>query len=97
MKHPPDDRRHREMRTALRQDISRRSRRDSGPHVFWKSLAMIGMVGWPIALGAVGGAMGGHYLDVHFDTGVHFTLMLLTIGVSLGSYAAWQAVKGKHE
>lgn len=88
------DRRRRNFRTALQRDISRHGRREQGARSFWHSLAMIGMVGWPIALAAVGSALAGHYLDEHFETGIHFTLMLLSLGTLLGSYAAWQALKG---
>ncbi|WDI41706.1 AtpZ/AtpI family protein [Bremerella sp. P1] len=89
------DRRRRKLRAAVQRDISRRGRREHGAQSFWHSLAVLGMVGWPIALASVGGAMAGHYLDVRFDTGVHFTLMLLTLGTLLGCIAAWQALKGK--
>jgi ATP synthase protein I len=53
------------------------------------------MVGWPIALASVGGALAGRYLDEHFGTGVKFTLMLLTAGAMIGSYTAWRALKGR--
>ncbi|PQO25625.1 hypothetical protein C5Y96_22650 [Blastopirellula marina] len=89
------DRRRRKLRTAVQRDISRHGRREHGARSFWHSLAVLGMVGWPIALASVGGAMAGHYLDMRFNTGVHFTLMLLTLGTILGSFAAWQALKGR--
>jgi ATP synthase protein I len=54
---------------------------------------MLGMVGWPIALAAVGGALAGRYLDSRFGTGVRFTLMLLTAGAMIGSYTAWRALR----
>jgi ATP synthase protein I len=56
---------------------------------------MLGMVGWPIALAAVGGALMGRFLDRRYGTGVHFTLMLLTAGAMIGSYTAWRALKGR--
>jgi ATP synthase protein I len=55
------------------------------------------MVGWPIALGSVGGAVLGHYLDTHLTTGVRYTLMLMTVGVLAGSFAAWKTVTQKHD
>ena len=55
------------------------------------------MVGWPIAMGSVGGALLGRYLDTRFATGVRYTLMLLTAGVLLGCFAAWKAVTQKHD
>jgi ATP synthase protein I len=53
------------------------------------------MVGWPIALASVGGALAGRYLDGRYQTGVRYTLMLLTAGAILGSYLAWHALKGR--
>lgn len=78
---------------AVKRDFSRHARREKGHRSFWRSLGVLGMVGWPIALASVGGALLGRYLDAHFGTGVRFTLMLLTIGVVLGSYTAWRVVK----
>ncbi len=83
----------RDLRRAVRRDFSRHARREEGHRSFWQSLGVLGMVGWPIALTSVGGALAGRYLDDRFGTGVRFTLMLLTAGAMLGSYAAWRAVK----
>jgi ATP synthase protein I len=55
------------------------------------------MVGWPIAIGSVGGALLGRYLDTHFMTGVRYTLMLMTAGVLLGCFAAWKTVTQKDD
>ena len=84
-----------DMRRALERDLSRHARREQGHHTFWQSLGVLGMVGWPIALASVGGALLGRYLDARFDTGVRFTLMLLTAGAMIGSYTAWQSLKGR--
>jgi ATP synthase protein I len=50
-------------------------------------------VGWSIALPAVAGAWVGHRVDLRWDTGVRFTLMLLVAGVMLGSIIAWRVVR----
>jgi ATP synthase protein I len=55
------------------------------------------MVGWPIALMSVGGVLLGRYLDVRFDTGVRFTLTLLTAGVAIGSYTAWRVLEERRK
>jgi ATP synthase protein I len=83
------------MRHAVKRDLSRHARREEGHRTFWQSLGVLGMVGWPIALASVGGALGGRYLDDRFGTGVQFTLMLLTAGAIIGSYTAWRALKGR--
>jgi ATP synthase protein I len=85
------------MRQALQRDVSRHAKRDRGHQRFWHSLRVLGMVGWPIASMSVGGAFLGRYLDARFHTGVHFTLMLITAGVAVGSYVAWRALDERHE
>jgi ATP synthase protein I len=79
-------------RKAVRRDSSRLARRESGHSSFWRSLNVLGMVGWPIALGSVGGTLLGRYLDLHFHTGVRYTLMMMTAGLLAGSFAAWKTV-----
>ena len=84
-------------RSAVRRDRVRLDRREPGHRSFWRSLNVLGMVGWPIVLGAVGGVWIGRYLDKHFDSGIRMTLMLMTIGVMFGSFVAWKTVTQKHE
>jgi ATP synthase protein I len=80
---------------SVKRDFSRHARREEGHRTFWQSLGMLGMVGWPIALATVGGALLGRYLDNRFETGVRFTLILLTAGAIVGSYVAWRALGGR--
>ena len=84
-------------RDAVRRDGARMARRETGHRSFWRSLSVIGMVGWPIALGSVGGTLAGRYLDTRFETGIRFTLMLMMVGVLLGCFAAWRTVVQKHD
>jgi ATP synthase protein I len=74
----------------------RLARREKGHRSFWNSLGVLGMVGWPIAFGSAGGALLGRYLDQHFESGVRFTLMLMTAGLMVGCLAAWKAVTQKN-
>ncbi len=83
----------RDMRESARRDIERRRRRETGPK-FWRSLALVGSVGWPIVLFATGSALLGRYLDVRWDTGVRFTLLLLTIGTVAGTVIAFRSLRG---
>jgi ATP synthase protein I len=84
-------------RAAVRRDAERLARREQGHRSFWRSLGVVGMVGWPIALGSVGGTLLGRYLDTRLDTGIRFTLMLMTVGVAIGCLAAWRTVVQKHD
>lgn len=84
-------------RRSLERDVERYQRREGSGAAFWRSLSVLGTVGWSIALPAALGAWLGHRLDVHFATGVRFTLMLLTAGVALGSVVAWRVVRSHQE
>lgn len=79
-------------RRRLERDLARRQRGLHGQR-FLTALALIGSVGWPIALLGTGGALLGRYLDGRLGTGIRLTLTLLTLGVTLGAAAAWQALR----
>lgn len=75
-----------------RRDIERFRRREINGR-FWRSLALIGSVGWPIVLLATGGALFGQYLDRRWGMGIRFTLMLLTVGTVVGSLVAYRTLR----
>jgi len=77
--------------------VERFERRERSGATFWRSLSLIGTVGWSIALPAAAGAWFGHRVDSRFGTGVRFTLMLLTAGVLVGSAVAWRVVRSHRE
>lgn len=79
-------------RDRTRRDLDRWNRREPAGR-FWRSLALVGSVGWPIVLLSTGGALFGRYLDGRLDTGIRFTLMLLTLGTALGSIVAYRSVR----
>lgn len=79
-------------RARTQRDIERRKRRAPDGH-FSRSLALVGSVGWPIVVLATGGALMGRYLDERWGTGVRFTLVLLSAGAALGTFAAFRAVR----
>ena len=91
MTEPPDVRP--DARRSLERDVERLARREPAGRSFWRSLSVLGTVGWSIALPAVVGAWLGHRLDLHFGSGVRFTLMLLFLGVASGSAIAWRVVR----
>ena len=84
-------------RRSLDRDVDRYARRERSGEAFWRSLSVLGTVGWSIAIPAAAGAWLGHRLDVRFETGVRFTLMLLTAGVMIGSVVAWRVVRSHRE
>lgn len=84
-------------RDAVRRDRSRLERREKGHRSFWRSLNVLGMVGWPIAVGSVGGTLLGRYLDTRFDSGARCTLSLMLTGMMIGCFAAWITVTQNHD
>ncbi len=80
-------------RRSLSRDVDRLARREPGAATFWRSLSVLGTVGWSIALPAALGAWLGHRLDLRFGTGVRFTLILLTLGVAAGATVAWRVLR----
>lgn len=80
-------------RRSLERDVGRLRRREPSAASFWRSLSVLGTVGWSIALPAALGAWLGHQLDLLLGSGVRFTLMLLVAGVMLGSAIAWRVVR----
>ena len=80
-------------RDRTKRDVERFRSREAGGG-FWRSLGLVGSVGWPIVLLAIGGAMFGRYLDGHFGTGVRCTLISLTVGTFLGCFAAYRTLRG---
>jgi ATP synthase protein I len=80
------------LREQTRRDIERLQRRQPESR-FWRWVALIGSVGWPIALLGAGGAVLGRYLDARWGSGVRFTLMLLVMGISLGTFIAFRALR----
>jgi ATP synthase protein I len=91
----PDERP--DARRSLDRDVDRYGRREPPGRAFWRSLSVLGTVGWSIALPAAVGAWLGHRLDLRLDTGVQFTLILLTAGVMIGSAVAWRVVRSHRE
>jgi ATP synthase protein I len=86
-----------DVRRSLDRDVDRYSRREPSSQAFWRALSVLGTVGWSIALPAAAGAWLGHRLDMRFDTGVRFTLMLLTAGVMAGSFVAWRVIRSHQD
>jgi ATP synthase protein I len=80
------------MRERTRRDLDRLQRREPGGG-FWRGLALVGSVGWPIVLLATGGALLGHYLDVRWGTGIRWALILVTAGAVAGSWMAYRSLR----
>jgi predicted F0F1-ATPase subunit len=91
----PHSYRREDARERTRKDLERLTRRGAGT-TFWRSLALLGSVGWPIVGLGTGGALCGRYLDAHLHTGHALTLTLLLLGIAAGSVAAYRSLRGTH-
>jgi predicted F0F1-ATPase subunit len=89
---PDDAFRRSDARARTRRDVDRRRGREPEGR-FWRSLALIGSVGWPIVLLATSGALLGRYLDARWEAGVRCTLVLLTVGTVAGTWIAFRALR----
>jgi ATP synthase protein I len=72
----------------------RRERRDQarreGERPIGKNLAMIGVLGWLIAMPTLAGALVGHWIDERAGGGVFWAATLIFIGVVAGGGLAWK-------
>jgi ATP synthase protein I len=86
-----------DMRATLDRDLQRYSRRDPSSRSFWRSLGVLGAVGWPVAIATVGGALLGRWIDARLGTGLQFTLGLLAGGAVAGAGVAWHLIHGRSQ
>ena len=70
--------------------VERMQKSRSGTGRFWAGLALVGSVGWMVALPMVGGAFLGRWLDLQLGTNLSFTLGLLLLGLAVGAYTVWR-------
>jgi ATP synthase protein I len=81
--------------TETRRAIERDAKRVEGTRSdgFLRALALVGSVGWPIALLTAGGAIVGRLLDQRYGSGVTVTLALLFLGAVTGFILAMRSVR----
>lgn len=70
--------------------LHERGKKSASP---WFGLGMFGIVGWSVALPAVAGTLIGIWIDSVTETKFSWTLMLLALGIIIGSANAWHWVQ----
>lgn len=93
MTHSNEDPRRPNLKRSLSAAFRQIERGEQRHRSFWKSLAILGSVGWPIVALTAGGGWLGHWLDQRFHTTPCWALILLTIGAIMGTYTAWRSVR----
>ncbi len=81
-----------ETRRAVERDAARVSEPRNRTSVL-RAMALVGSVGWPIAVLTAGGAIVGHWIDQRIGGGVAATLGLLTAGAIGGSLLAARSLR----
>jgi len=81
-----------EARRAVDRDAARVKEPKNRASVL-RAMALIGSVGWPIAVLTAGGAILGHWIDARIGGGVAATLGLLTAGAIAGSLLAARSLR----
>ena len=60
----------------------------------WSSIAILGVVGWSVAIPTLAGIAIGLWIDHHWPSRFSWTLMMLIGGLVFGCVSAWLRVKG---
>lgn len=83
-----------DLNKSVQRDARRLERKERGHGSFWRSLGVLGAIGWPIVLLAAGGGWLGGWIDARWHTGPSLTVGLVVIGALAGCLVAWQVVRG---
>jgi ATP synthase protein I len=79
----------REVQAKEARKLKARSRKGGG---VWFGLGMFGLIGWSVAIPTLVGVALGLWIDRNWPSRFSWTLMLLILGVILGSWNAWHWV-----
>jgi len=87
-----EDRGEKLARIAEQKRILEEEERKEGDLSFWRGMAMIGAIGWMIALPTIGGAALGWWIQTRFETQFAWSVSLMLLGLAAGCYTAWRGV-----
>ncbi|EPX84956.1 AtpZ/AtpI family protein [Salipiger mucosus] len=92
----PDHKDREAMRDAVRLRERRRAAwREEGERPLWKTLSMVGALGWLIVVPTLAGVFLGRWLDALAGTGVTFSGGLTFLGACAGFFLAWKRMNEK--
>jgi len=60
----------------------------------WSAIAILGVIGWSVAVPTLAGVAIGLWIDRNWPSRFSWTLMLLVGGLVFGCLSAWLRVKG---
>jgi ATP synthase protein I len=64
---------------------------------FWRSVSLLGIVGWSVSVPTLIGIAVGAWIDQKWPGPFSWTLMLLTLGLALGCVHAWVRIRHGQE
>ena len=71
--------------------------RRNAPKSIWFGLGMSGLIGWSVTVPTLIGAALGIWVDKHYPSRFSWTLMLLLLGLIIGSLNAWHCVASEYK
>jgi len=72
-------------------------RRKQGPPNVWRSVGLVGLVGWSVVLPMLIGIGVGAWIDREWPSRFSWTLMLLVAGLAAGCANAWNRINREQE
>jgi len=76
---------------GTKQERMLRARGGKGP--LWSQIAILGVVGWSVAMPTLIGVAAGMWIDYRWPSRFSWTLTLLLSGLLIGCVSAWMRVK----
>ncbi len=74
----------------------RRKRREKhereGDSSFWRSVGMMGTIGWSVSVPMVLGLLLGRWIDTRLESGHVFMLFCMLLGLITGCLTAWRMI-----
>lgn len=63
----------------------------------WRSVGIVGVIGWSVALPTLLGVAAGTWIDQRWPSRFSWTLMLLAGGVAVGCAIAWSRIRHEQD
>jgi ATP synthase protein I len=80
-------------RVGVQQTRAERARKNA--RSIWNSIAILGVVGWSVALPTLVGVAIGIWIDHRWPSRISWTVILMFLGLILGCTNAWMRIKGE--
>jgi len=73
--------------------VERRERHErEGDSSFWRSVGMMGTIGWSVSVPTAGGVLLGRWIDSRLESAHVFMVFFMLVGLITGCITAWKMV-----